>query len=87
MHASRLNATLACLCENLVFDVMSDNSTNNKRIAKNTLLLYFRMFFIMIVSFYTSRIVLQTLGVDDFGIYNVVGGIIIMLGFINTSMS
>lgn len=60
---------------------------NNKRIAKNTLLLYFRMLFMMIVSLYTSRIVLNTLGIEDFGIYNVVGGIVIMFSFINLSMA
>ena len=49
-------------------------SENNKRIAKNTLLLYVRMIFTMVVSLYTSRIVLATLGIDDYGIYNVVGG-------------
>ncbi len=62
-------------------------SENNKRIAKNTLLLYFRMFFIMAISLYTSRIVLQALGVEDFGIYNVVGGVVSMLGFFNAAMS
>ncbi len=60
---------------------------NNKRIAKNTLLLYFRMLFIMAVSLFTSRVVLNTLGVEDYGIYNVVGGIVAMFGFINGSMS
>ena len=60
---------------------------NNKRIAKNTLLLYFRMFLTMAVSLYTSRVVLKTLGVVDYGIYNVVGGIVVMFGFINSCMS
>ncbi len=60
---------------------------NNKRIAKNTLLLYFRMFLIMGVTLYTSRIILQTLGILDFGIYNVVGGIVVMFGFLNAAMS
>lgn len=52
---------------------MSATSENNKRIAKNTLFLYMRMLLIMGVTLYTSRIVLQVLGVEDFGIYNVVG--------------
>ncbi len=65
---------------------MTDTSANNKRIAKNTLMLYIRMFFTMLVSLYTSRVILQTLGVDDFGIYNVVGGIITMFTFINSAM-
>lgn len=60
---------------------------NNKRIAKNTLLLYFRMFFIMAVSLFTSRVILNTLGVEDYGIYNVVGGIVAMFGFLNGCMS
>ena len=55
--------------------------------AKNTLLLYFRMLFMMGTSLYTSRVVLNTLGVEDYGIYNVVGGIVAMFGFINASMS
>ena len=63
------------------------NSENNKRIAKNTAMLYVRMLLIMGVSLYTSRVVLQTLGVTDFGIYNVVGGVVSFLGFINGSLS
>lgn len=66
---------------------MPDTSANNKRIAKNTLLLYVRMLFLMAVSLYTSRVVLQALGVEDFGIYNVVGGIVAMFGFLNAAMS
>lgn len=62
-------------------------SDNNKRIARNTLLLYFRMLFMMTISLFTSRVVLNTLGVEDYGIYNVVGGIVAMFGFINGSMS
>ena len=65
---------------------MTDTSANNKRIAKNTLLLYVRMLFLMAVSLYTSRVVLQALGVDDFGIYNVVGGIVVLFSFINNAM-
>lgn len=66
---------------------MTDTSSNNKRIAKNTLLLYFRMIIIMLVTLYTSRVVLNTLGVTDYGIYNVVGGVVAMFGFINSSMA
>lgn len=62
---------------------MSNNSVNNKRIAKNTLLLYVRMFFVMAVTLFTSRVVLATLGVTDFGIYNVVGGVVAMMGILN----
>ena len=63
-----------------------DNSVNNKRIAKNTMLLYVRMLFIMAVQLYTSRVVLNTLGVVDYGLYNVVGGIVTMFAFLNGAM-
>lgn len=59
---------------------------DNKRIAKNTMFLYFRMFLIMGVSLYTSRVILQALGVEDYGIYNVVGGIVTMFSFLNGSL-
>ena len=62
-------------------------TTNNKRIAKNTLYLYLRMFLTMGVSLYTSRIVLNTLGVEDFGIYNVVAGVIVLFTFINGALA
>lgn len=62
-------------------------SSNNKRIAKNTLLLYFRMAIMMLVNLYTSRVILNALGVDDFGIYNVVGGVVAMFSVISTSLS
>lgn len=67
--------------------MMGDSATNNKRIAKNTILLYFRMIVIMGVSLFTSRVILQTLGVEDFGIYNVVAGIVAMFGFISGSLT
>jgi len=66
---------------------VNNNSTNNKRIAKNTLFLYLRMIFLMAVSLYTSRVVLDKLGVEDFGIYNVVAGFVLMLGFFSSSLS
>lgn len=66
---------------------MSQTTENNKRIAKNTLLLYVRMLFMMAIGLYTGRVVLNTLGVTDYGIYNVVGGVIAMLGFLTGSMS
>mgnify|MGYP001777914879 CR=1 FL=1 len=65
---------------------MSNTTENNKRIAQNTLLLYVRMLFLMFISLYTSRVILQTLGIEDFGIYNVVGGVISMLGFLTSSL-
>ena len=60
---------------------------DNKRIARNTLFLYFRMFITMGISLYTSRLVLIILGVDDFGIYNVVGGVVAMFSVISGSLS
>ena len=65
----------------------STSSQNNRRIAKNTIMLYFRMILTMLVSLYTSRIVLNTLGVEDYGIYNVVGGVVTMFAFFNSAMS
>lgn len=59
------------------------NTSSNKRIAKNTLMLYMRMIFILVVTLYTSRIVLRTLGVSDFGVYTVVGGFVSMLAYLN----
>lgn len=61
--------------------------SDNKRVAKNTLVLYFRMLFMMLIGLYTSRINLQSLGVEDFGIYNVVGGIVVMFSIINGSIT
>ena len=61
--------------------------SNNKTIAKNTIMLYFRMFVTMIISLFTSRVVLQTLGVDDYGIYQAVGGIVGLLSFINGALA
>lgn len=66
---------------------MSDISSNNKRIAKNTLLLYIRMIAVMGVSIYTTRVYLVQLGVSDYGIYNIVCGIVGMLTFFSSSMS
>lgn len=66
---------------------MITTSANNKRIAKNTLLLYIRMLFLMAVNLYTSRVVLNALGVEDFGIYNVVGGVVAMFSMLSGSLS
>ena len=59
----------------------------SKRIVKNTGILYFRMLFLMAVNLYTSRILLSALGVVDFGLYNVIGGVVLMLGFLKGTMS
>ena len=60
---------------------------NNKRIAKNTMILYFRMLITMVIGLYTSRVVLLVLGVSDYGLYYVVGGVVTMFTFINGSMA
>lgn len=60
---------------------------DNKRIAKNTLYLYIRQFIILAISLYTSRIVLNALGATDYGLYNVVGGIIVLFSFISNALS
>ena len=63
------------------------NSERRKNIAKNTIMLYIRMIVNMLIGFYTSRVVLRTLGVEDFGIYGVVSGVLVMFTFLNASMS
>lgn len=63
------------------------SQVNNRRIAKNTLVLYVRMLFLMMVSLYTSRVILNALGVEDYGIYNVVGGIVTMFTILSGSLS
>ena len=64
---------------------MSENSSN-KRIVKNTMFLYVRMMVVMIVTLFTSRIILNTLGATDYGIYNVVGGIVTIVAFLNSAL-
>lgn len=66
---------------------MVENKIDGNRIAKNTLLLYLRMLFQLGIALYTSRAVLNALGVIDFGIYNVVGGIIVIFSFLNNAMA
>ncbi len=63
------------------------SETSNKTIAQNTIFLYFRMMLIMAVSLYTSRVILGVLGASDYGLYNVVGGVVAMMGFLNGSIS
>ena len=66
---------------------MSTVQENNKRIAKNMLMLYMRMFLLMLIGLITSRYVLKGLGVTDYGIYGVVGGIVSMMGVLNSAMT
>lgn len=61
--------------------------SSTKRIAKNTLMLYFRQILIMLVSLYTVRVVLNTLGAEDYGIYNVVAGVVVLFSFVNNAMA
>jgi O-antigen/teichoic acid export membrane protein len=61
--------------------------SNPARIAKNTLALYFRQILIMLVSLYTVRVVLETLGAEDYGIYNVVAGVVVLFSFLNNAMT
>lgn len=65
---------------------MNNQSSKGKRIAKNTIMMYIRMFITMGVSLYTSRIVLHALGVTDLGVYNVVGGLVTLFTFVNAAM-
>ncbi len=66
---------------------MSNSYIDNKRIAKNTLLLYFRTLVILLITLYTSRVILNALGVEDYGIYNVVGGVVAMFSVISGALS
>ena len=66
---------------------MPDNSSANKRIAKNSVFLTIRMVIVLLISLYTTRVVLKVLGVEDYGVYNVVCGFVSMFAFLNTSMS
>ena len=63
------------------------SSSDNRRVAKNTLILYLRMIIVMLVSLYTSRVVLRELGVEDFGIYSLVGGVVMFFSFLNITFS
>lgn len=66
---------------------MLDSVENNKRLAKNTIILYFRMGFLVLINLYISRLILDTLGVEDYGIYNVVGGFVMMFSLLSASLS
>ena len=66
---------------------MSESTVNNKRIAKNTIYLYLRMLFVLLVGLYTVRAILDILGEVDYGLYNVVGGVVTMFAFMNRTLS
>lgn len=65
---------------------MSIYKSSNARIAKNTMLLYVRLVVVMLVGLYTTRVVLNKLGIEDYGIYNIVGGIVALFSFINSAL-
>lgn len=67
--------------------VMESNKTRSRLIAKNTLYMFFRMLLVAVVSFYTSRVVLNILGIDDYGIYNVVGSVVVFLSFFKNALN
>lgn len=64
-----------------------DNRSNSKRVAKNTLFLFLRMLVVMCVGLYTSRVVLNTLGVEDYGVYNVVGSVVVLFSFLQAALT
>ena len=64
-----------------------DNSENTKRVAKNTFFLFLRMIIVMCVGLYTSRIVLKTLGIEDYGVYNVIGSVVILFSFLQSALT
>lgn len=66
---------------------MAENLNNSKRIAKNTLYLFFRMLLVLAVGLFTSRVVLETLGVEDYGLYNVVGSVVVLFGFLQQALN
>ena len=81
------NELLIKIFKSFISDYNMSQLTDNKRLAKNTLLLYLRMFVMMGISVFTSRVILGTLGVSDYGVYNVVAGAIMMVGFIKSSFA
>lgn len=68
-------------------NISTNDNNKQKRIIKNTVMLYFRMILLVFIGLYTSRIILKGLGFEDFGIYNVIGGFVSMIGFLNSSLS
>ena len=75
------------LVYNFISEKMMNTNSDNKRVAKNALVLYLRMFLTMSVTIYTSRVILNSLGVEDYGIHNVAGGLISMFTFVNSAMN
>lgn len=80
-------ATSSQKTDNFFVKVMADSTSENKKIFKNTFFMYFRMIIAMVVSLYTSRIVLDELGITDYGVYNIIGGIVVIFSFVNNAMA
>jgi hypothetical protein len=70
----------------MIIMTFTNSISNNKQIAKNTIFLYIRMMLVMIVSLFTSRIILNTLGMTDYGLNNVIAGVITLFAFLNNSL-
>ena len=66
---------------------MASQSTKTKTIAKNAVFLYIRMIIVTIITLFTSRIILRELGFEDYGLYNVVGGVVALFAFLRSSMN
>ena len=66
---------------------MQSNKSNNSKIARNTLFLYIRMVFVLIVGLYTSRVVLNVLGASDYGTFNVIAGFVSLFSFLNATFT
>lgn len=66
--------------------IKSKSNIDNRRIAKNTIYLYIRMFLMLGISLYTARVIIRTLGIDDYGIYNIIGGVVVLFSFITNSL-
>lgn len=67
--------------------MVQNTQQNNKRIAKNTMFLYIRMFIMLIVGLFTSRVILDALGETDYGIYNIIGGVVVLFSFLNQALT
>ena len=62
-------------------------TSNVKQLARNTIFLYFRMILVLLVTLYTSRVVLKVLGFEDFGLYNLVGSVVVFLSFFKNALT
>ncbi len=86
-HSSIVHACTNLLTFILRITMSTDTTANNKRIAKNSIYMSIRMVIVLLINLYTSRVLLKTLGVEDYGVYNVVAGFVMMFTFLNASLS